>query len=77
MLDNIMPPKMEETYSNGGAICPYCLHLHEASDDNYHLYDEDCVMQNCHSCGKDFRVSVYVWYSWTCKPTANAERNDR
>lgn len=56
-----------ETYNNtDGPICPYCGAVVEACESEGELYSEDCVEWSCGSCDRDFRVSVYVSYSWTC-----------
>ena len=58
---------MEETYSTDGPICPYCEHQHNPADEPQHYYNEMADESTCSSCGKDFKLSVYVRHSWTCE----------
>jgi hypothetical protein len=60
--------KPDETYSTDGPICPYCAHMHSASDDP-ELYSETMDAMECAGCGDEFRVSVYIRHSWTCEAT--------
>ena len=55
---------MIDNYSSDGVICPHCKHMHDPSDDNYDLYDENTCEWECHSCANTFSVTVYVSYTW-------------
>jgi DNA-directed RNA polymerase subunit RPC12/RpoP len=58
---------MAETYSNAGAECPYCGHMHHPSDSDGALYDESTCEYECGDCLRTFQLQVYVSHSWTCK----------
>jgi hypothetical protein len=67
-------PMADETYSNQGAECPYCGHVHDPRDGDWTLYDESTDEWECGECEKTFRVSVHVSHSWTCKSVMQGER---
>lgn len=53
-----------EQYSNEGPVCPYCGIIIDVDGGKY--YDADRYTEDeCPDCGKQFRVNVYVSYSWT------------
>jgi hypothetical protein len=56
-----MTTRGEKHYSNHGPICPHC----EYAPGSTELYDEDLCNLRCEACDKDYRVSVYVSWSWT------------
>ena len=64
-MNNLVDLEEDEQYSNEGAICPYCGHLHEPGDVDYVIYNESLETLTCDHCGKDFNVSLYISYSWT------------
>lgn len=60
-----------ETYSQDGAICPYCAYENSPSgDDAYELYDEEADEFECMQCEQIFSVRLYVSHAWTCTPIA-------
>ena len=55
----------DEQYSNDGAVCPYCGYLHEPPETDYTIYNESLDEYECDHCGKTFKMSLYISYSWT------------
>jgi ribosomal protein L37AE/L43A len=53
-----------ETYSHEGPQCPYCGRQYTADEPFY--YDEYLGSLDCDSCGKIFKVEVYISTTWTC-----------
>ena len=55
----------ERKWSSKGPICPHCEYEQYADEGFY--FDEDLIDLCCNSCGKDFRVSVNVLWSWNTR----------
>ncbi|MCK9482088.1 MAG: hypothetical protein M0R38_10070 [Bacteroidia bacterium] len=53
--------------SDDGAICPLCEHEHDAGDFT-ELYDENIDEFECDNCGKKFKVSPSLSWSWETTP---------
>ncbi|MCK5604493.1 hypothetical protein KAR91_21565 [Candidatus Pacearchaeota archaeon] len=66
-LDNIAECECEETqgYSTEGAVCPYCGYTDLASDSEGYIFDESNDTNNCHACGKEYKMELYVSHLWT------------
>jgi len=54
-----------EVYSSVFAVCPYCGHDNDPDDSDGFLYSESTDSRFCGGCGRRYRVSVNVSYSWT------------
>ena len=54
----------KEEWSDEGAVCPYCGYLNSPDDGDYELYDDGLDEWTCGTCGKKFKMRLYVRYSW-------------
>lgn len=67
-FDQCVCGQERETYaseSDGGPVCPECGEVTEANDESG-LFSEDTTETTCDHCGKEFRVSVHISYTWSC-----------
>lgn len=62
----------EETWGDHAAICPYCKYLNDPCDSEGELYDESTTTWECGECEREFAVSVYKSFTWTCRPMPEA-----
>ena len=54
-----------EGYSSEGAVCPYCGDIDKGDESEGHLYDEYMYENECSSCGKVYKLDLYISYAWT------------
>jgi len=47
------------------AVCPYCSHIHEASDSEGYLYDAGIEEYECINCEETFKVGAYCTWTYT------------
>ena len=51
--------------SDEGLECPYCGHLHEASEHSDTCYDDNSSEFECEDCKRVFKVETHTVWSWT------------
>lgn len=60
-----------EVWSAKSIVCPHCKRLQEDIFEITGAYTEDGGECTCQRCGREFRFSAYISYTWTSYKDSN------